>query len=145
MTLIFKVRSKYLRGPHRASVYRWVNCCLCVHLCGHQLLEARAHTAFCVQAGGRGVFHRRAEEFRGNGAPSTLCKSASRHKGREDEYSRILISFCVIYILLSLDRRLPTCPGVRTIIASHITFLLHCEEDGRRKEIGEEKWTGLLG
>lgn len=76
--------------------------------------------------------------------PSELSANLVPITREKDEYSRILISLCIIYILLSLDWRFrPPAPLPRRIV-SGITFLLHCEEkQGEEKKLGEEKWTGL--
>ena len=65
-----------------------------------------------------------------------LLKPGFHHKGKEDEYSWILISFCIIYILPSLDLWLPTCPWVlkNNCFTHHILTALGGKE-GRRKEI----------
>lgn len=103
------------------------------------------HVAFCVQAEWWDTDHEHSEAFRGTGAQWTHHVSGSHHKGKEDEYLCILISFGIIYILFSLDWRLPTCPGFWRIIVSHITFLLHREaRRGEKKKSGKEKLTCLL-
>lgn len=44
----FKLRSTYMQGMHRPSVYGLVNCYLHMHLCNRQFLEARVHAVMCI-------------------------------------------------------------------------------------------------
>lgn len=74
-----------------------------------------------------------------------LHKSDFHHKGKEDEYSWILISFCIIYVLLSLDLRLPTCPWVlkNNGFTHHILPALGGEGKKKRNE-GKRNWLDSL-
>lgn len=104
----FKLRSTYIQGVHRSSVYGLVNCYLRMHLCNRQFLEARVHAVMCIWpkdgiyiptvSAGRNSEEMELSELSANLVPITREK---------DEYSRILISLCIIYILLSLDWRCP--------------------------------------
>lgn len=142
----FKLRSTYIQGMHRSSVYRLANCYLCMHLCNLTASSWKQESTLWCASGPRMRYtdHECWEEFRRNGAQWTLHKSGSHHKGKRWILMNLDVSLHHLHFAFSGLEMPPPALGSHRIIVSWITFLLPCEEKrGEEKKLREEKWTGL--